>query len=487
MFSEAELVALDERAAVARVEILSRRSTEFARPVYDLNITGVDGQSEGRGAESWPVKSTEPRFGNMMLGDSFQTDELSRQFNPAGGKSVLKPLVAVVQTVGGRILSAEETVALVPRANVSGEAPAIGAVNTVAELQKDRFQNSSRVLIGAARSAASILQLAKGGVFYGRLIDGVRQVKAIADLEGKTCGLTEVHRFQGETEIAQKKMSGAQYEEHLEREITDKRKDIAAITGQTEVIPWYLVVPGGRHGEDTYEIGSAQWRVAERLPAVFIVASSYCVIKKSGHLDANGSRWIGQYMAMVQHKTQTLGEIWKPSHMLWACWRGRRIVVGLYLPVPPAQLRKVPKWLRLGLIEVPDRGFYAEDASGPLPITDVRIAGEHLIEIGVARDAAGVVKLRYADWTHHQGHGNVCDSNDFPTSARYEYLAGSGDFPEAKIPELIGRPFPLQNFLFPAAVDVGPAEATLGASATAKARARTPGSKLRRRPSPRLS
>lgn len=54
--------------------------------------------------------------------------------------------------------------------------------------------------------------------------------------------------------------------------------------------------------------------------------------------------------------------------------------------------------------------------------------------------------LWYADQTVHGGYGNLRDSDPTVASQVYEYREGSGQYPAASIPELVGRPYPLWNW-----------------------------------------
>ena len=92
-----------------------------------------------------------------------------------------------------------------------------------------------------------------------------------------------------------------------------------------------------------------------------------------------------------------------------------------------------------------DRGFRVTDSAGAVAISSVEIAADTIIKITLATTPTGDTKLWYGDKTTHNGNGNVFDSDPFVASENYVYTAGSGQYADENIPELVGKPYPLNN------------------------------------------
>ncbi|MGN3373196.1 hypothetical protein ACTFXC_15700, partial [Klebsiella pneumoniae] len=185
-------------AAAARDEI----NTRIARPVYDYNILITDGQSLSNGTEGWAALSKDIRatLNINMLGDSVRPkNENGSTFTPLNGAEI-RSARAVVQDLiappdGGNLMT-DEAVAALPRgANNFGETVDIGAMWMWREMQL-QFRGLATderkiVAVNCGVGGQIIERLSKGHSwgFYNRIISAVTQIKAIADAEGKTCGV----------------------------------------------------------------------------------------------------------------------------------------------------------------------------------------------------------------------------------------------------------------------------------------------------------
>ncbi|WP_227640271.1 hypothetical protein, partial [Klebsiella pneumoniae] len=185
-------------AAAARDEI----NTRIARPVYDYNILITDGQSLSNGTEGWAAlsKDIHATLNINMLGDSVRPkNENGSTFTPLNGAEI-RSARAVVQDLiappdGGNLMT-DEAVAALPRgANNFGETVDIGAMWMWREMQL-QFRGvvtdeRKIVAVNCGVGGQIIEHLSKGHSwgFYNRIISAVTQIKAIAETEGKTCGV----------------------------------------------------------------------------------------------------------------------------------------------------------------------------------------------------------------------------------------------------------------------------------------------------------
>lgn len=233
-------------AAAARDEI----NTRIARPVYDYNILITDGQSLSNGNEGWAALSKDIRatLNINMLGDSVRPkNENGSTFTPLNGAEI-RSARAVVQDLiappdGGNLMT-DEAVAALPRgANNFGETVDIGAMWMWREMQL-QFRGvvtdeRKIVAVNCGVGGQIIEHLSKGHSwgFYNRIISAVTQIKAIADAEGKTCGVVGFLYLGNEYNYDSTKGGAtdrAEYRALLRKLIDDVITDTTAITGQTE-------------------------------------------------------------------------------------------------------------------------------------------------------------------------------------------------------------------------------------------------------------
>ncbi|MCM5885539.1 hypothetical protein M4B80_26095, partial [Klebsiella pneumoniae] len=73
------------------------------------------------------------------------------------------------------------------------------------------------------------------------------------------------------------------------------------------------------------------------------------------------------------------------------------------------------------------------------------IVADTVVDITLGRETTGDVYLWYASQTGSNGNGNLFDSDTTVAVANYEFHEGTGQYPESNIPELVNRPYPLNN------------------------------------------
>ncbi|MDX7228708.1 hypothetical protein SJ297_28440, partial [Klebsiella pneumoniae] len=84
-----------------------------------------------------------------------------------------------------------------------------------------------------------------------------------------------------------------------------------------------------------------------------------------------------------------------------------------------------------------DKGYRATDANGALDVTAAEIVADTVVKLTFSRLVSGTIKIWYADKTSHNGNGCLKDSDPFLATENYVYTAGSGQYADENIPELV--------------------------------------------------
>jgi hypothetical protein len=226
---------------------------------------------------------------------------------------------------------------------------------------------------------------------------------------------------------------------------------VASVSGQTAPPAFFSYQTGGWYANASNSIAQAQLEFALATPGVFMVAPSYPVTEKNGHLDANGYRWLGAQFGKAMHRVLTLGQDFVPLHPLRATLAGRRLRIAFHVPAPPLVLGRPFAGHRF--VDPPDGGFALYDEAGGLALTDLALSGPDAIELTLARDPVGALRLHYADKTVG-GRGALRDSDAETAPDAYVYDPASGHYASANHPELNGRPYPLHNWCVAFAIPV---------------------------------
>ncbi|HBX1410932.1 TPA: hypothetical protein MHN43_30170, partial [Klebsiella pneumoniae] len=444
-------------AAAARDEI----NTRIARPVYDYNILITDGQSLSNGTEGWAALSKDIRatLNINMLGDSVRPkNENGSTFTPLNGAEI-RSARAVVQDLiappdGGNLMT-DEAVAALPRgANNFGETVDIGAMWMWREMQL-QFRGLATderkiVAVNCGVGGQIIERLSKGHSwgFYNRIISAVTQIKAIADAEGKTCGVVGFLYLGNEYNYDSTKGGAtdrAEYRALLRKLIDDVITDTTAITGQTELPLTVLYQTSGSWTRDStnMSIGEAQLDICAADANVMMASPAYAVTDKGGHLDANGYRWLGMQFGKVLHRAIDRRQNWRPLQPLSVTLSGTFLRADFLVWSPPLQFRSC--YVGSSPTTYAAKGFRVTDDAGDVPVTRVDIVADTVVDITLGRETTGDVYLWYASQTGSNGNGNLFDSDTTVAVANYEFHEGTGQYPESNIPELVNRPYPLNN------------------------------------------
>ncbi|WP_284302638.1 MULTISPECIES: hypothetical protein [Klebsiella] len=444
-------------AAAARDEI----NTRIARPVYDYNILITGGQSLSNGTEGWAAlsKDIHATLNINMLGDSVRPkNENGSTFTPLNGAEI-RSARAVVQDLiappdGGNLMT-DEAVAALPRgANNFGETVDIGAMWMWREMQL-QFRGvvtdeRKIVAVNCGVGGQIIEHLSKGHSwgFYNRIISAVTQIKAIAETEGKTCGVVGFLYLGNEYNYDSTKGGAtdrAEYRALLRKLIDDVITDTTAITGQTEPPLTVLYQTSGSWTRDStnMSIGEAQLDICAADANVMMASPAYAVTDKGGHLDANGYRWLGMQFGKVLHRAIDRRQNWRPLQPLSVTLSGTFLRADFLVWSPPLQFRSC--YVGSSPTTYAAKGFRVTDDAGDVPVTRVDIVADTVVDITLGRETTGDVYLWYASQTGSNGNGNLFDSDTTVAVANYEFHEGTGQYPESNIPELVNRPYPLNN------------------------------------------
>ena len=451
------LTAADAQNKAYSQSVSLRYNAEVQRLVSGLNHLIIYSQSLGTQQEGWPALSKTPVEGydNLMLGDSIRpTSRTNPEFIPLGG-ATLKPLRAVVQSGDGSTLLTDAQVAVLNQGAGNEGEGGVAIANGLRRLWLQRYgleRDPSRrfVLSSTGVNGRSIEQLSKGAVpeLYQRPLQAVQQVKAAADQLGVSYSLGAIIWIQGEWNYTKTNGSNdkALYKANLEKLYNDMVTDMAVgIAGQKSPPAIFLYQTGGifTRDDEYLSIGMAQWEFCQEHENAYLVTPAYPFPDKGGHLGPNGYRWMDMQFAKVMHRVLNQGEGWEPLGPIKIIIIGRVVYVFYHVPAPPLKFR--PTYKRNVATMYDDRGFRVTDNAGTVAITGVEIVADTIIKITLTRELVAGARLWYGDLTTHNGNGNVFDSDSFNSLDNFVYQAGTGQYDSENIPELVGKPYPLNN------------------------------------------
>jgi len=457
--SEFDLVAHDAQNKAYSQSVRDRYNADIQRLVSALNHLLMYSQSLGTQFQGWPALSKLPtdNYDNLMLGDSVRPkSRTAAEFVPVGG-AVLKPLRAVVQSDdGSTVLTDAQVAALDPNAGNEGEGGA-ALTNFLRKLwlQKNCLERDPArrfVVSSTGVHGRTIEELSKGAnpELYQRPLQAVTKVKAIADELSASYSIAAIIWIQGEYNYNGTRggvQTKDEYKKKMEVLFHDMTSEMAeGIAGQKSPPAVFMYQTGAGYTVDKYDlaIGMAQWEFCKENANAYLTTPTYPFPDKGGHLTSNGYRWMDMQFAKVMHRVLNEGQGWEPLGPIRIIRIGRAVYVLYHVPSPPLQFR--PSYVGRAPTMYADKGFRVTDSTGnAVPIESVEIAADTIIKITLAALPAGEAKLWYGDRTTHFGNGNVFDSDNFASLANYEYQAGSGQYADENIPELVGKPYPLNN------------------------------------------
>lgn len=431
-------------------------NTEVARPVWDYNHFLMYGQSLSTGQEGWPALSKVARHGNLMLGGATRpVSGSAAAFTPVGA-SILQPLISVVQS-GASVLTDAQVAALAAGDQALGEDPLVGMVN-FAKLQHNQrllvSNDTSRVFVASSAgvSGTTIEQLSAGASpnMFLRLVQAAEKVKSIATASGKSYGIVAVVFLQGEYNY-DVSFGGDTTKDGYKAKLSKLYDDIeaqvkTAISGQTEPPIFITYQTGAQFTRDDkgLAIGMAQLELSRERRNWYLASPAYPYTDKGGHMDSNGYRWLSKQFGKVWARVVEQGRSWKPLSPIVAQVRSDEVLVSFHVPSPPLAFDN--PYANSAAVSYPNKGFEVLVNGVSVGITSVQIVADTVVRIRLATSATGVVEIRYAGKTAHQGNGSLRDSDQTVADDVYTYAAGTGQYPAANIPSLVDKPYPLHNW-----------------------------------------
>lgn len=458
-YSTAQLKSLAQEARDYSSAIRRRRPANLRSLLLaEIMLHNIAGQSLSSGWEGWPSLSREQFYDLVMMGRSVQPQGQSSAFwLPMGDDPALQPMVSTVRGVTAQLLTPAQQAALSPGAVNCGETPLEGSNNHLRRAYLLRYGHGlagdpDHLWVAAADGvgARSIAQLSPGADpdLFQRYRDTVTLAQAQAVALGKTFAVGDQIIIQGEEDYS----LGTTYEAYrdgLKAYIQARRDYAASIDGQVGIVPVFIVQTGGRFVSDAQQlaIGRAQIAVAREMDGVFIVSSTSPYPDKNGHLSSNGYRWMGNQIGKVRARVHLDREGWMGTHVKRWEYRGRTLIGLFHAPVPPLQFaRPYTIWAVSNAYTSPSRGIYATDEQGEMTIDQVEIVEDVLVSARMSREPVGTLTVWLGKATPFVGATCIADSDTTPLHDVYEYTAGSGQYPQEDIPELVGLSYDACNF-----------------------------------------
>lgn len=449
-FSDADIKTLNAECLAASALAQRPVQTYLQRTTFFYNSIFSYGQSLSNGWEGWPRLSTAAVPGLYMIGDSPRPNhEDNPEFVPIGS-AVLNALTATVQ-VSGTLYNDAAVAAFIAGDNARGETIGDGAVRAfrLAQLQHfavdaDASRNYIYSACGSGGNSMGDLTYGATPHLFNRLIDAAELVKGIADAAVKTSGAAAVLWNQGEADY----IDGTEpdiYKAGLSQIIDDFHDQVqVGVFDASRPAAWFTCQTGAYYARDNLEIAQAQRELADERQDVYMVAPNYAATDKGDHLDSNGYRWLACQTAKVMHLVLNLGQNWLPLQERRVLKSRSSALIGFTVPVPPLQWR--PVYEASTPVIYDNKGFTAMDGAGALSVTSVAIVADCVVQLIFGREIVGDLTVVYANKTDFFGGGNLADSDPTVAPFTYEYLPGTGMYAEANIPELVGKPYPLNNF-----------------------------------------
>ena len=408
------------------------------------------GQSLMTGMEGWPALTTHSEVDNaFMIGDSVRPDSRrSQHYKPVG--NYVRPLTSTVQQVNdsSKLVSPEYVSKLKRGAINEGEEPIVGAVTAFSGFRISFFEYLFGMNAGV--SGSDILQISKGSGYYKRFTDAVKIFNSVSISEKREPVVSSIVFMQGEMNYMPTYKNAPQdYDRYLfalKKLHKNMLSDAVSITKQKDKPLFFMYQTGGSFSRDTNDlsVGMAQLDFSNKNDGVYMVGPTYQYPDKGGHLGPNGYRWFGVQIAKVMHQVIDKGVNWKPLQPLSVSLSNDKVVVRYSVPYPP--LKFTEAYVKYDPVMYDDKGFTLYDSNGRVDISSVEITAQDEITITPVHKITGPAKLFYADKTYHNGNGNVSDSDNTVSPYKYEYKGRSGQYPESNIKELVGKPYPLNNF-----------------------------------------
>lgn len=442
------------------MQLADLTATRLALPDRDINHVLAYGQSLSCGWDGWPILTRHPRHDTLMLGQSVHPARHDAETWQPIGALRLRPLIATLQNVQtGQLLDNTPSGQVVTAVGETVLETALNEWRGRALASGDATIGANRLLASSCgvggRSIESLMKDAAPNLFQ-RLRQCALSGQNAAHAIGQTYAITALLLLQGEANnLALDGASAAAltYKALLRRFCDDFLAEVEEITAQGTRAVIFTYQTGGAYASDGNDIPQAQLELALESPGIVMVAPVYPLPHtRSGHLDANGYRWLGAQFGKVMHRVLNTGQIFRPTHPIIARCQDTTITVAFAVPVPPLVWgHPIPSNPDA---TIQNRGFTARDELGDIPIVSVEIDAPATVRIQVARKPQGRALLAYAS-AATGGRGCLHDSDNDMSATRYHVTPPLSDGFQTPAPALEGKPYPLMNWCSAFTIKIG--------------------------------
>lgn len=394
---------------VAAIAALPRHGRSFA-PVDWWGLT-IAGQSNGA-SQSGSVLPTPPSLGNKRL-------------------------------VGSALVDLVET---------TNESCATGAVNHATDALLKRLSPLPQsiypqqwVVFNMSQGGAPFSDIKKGTSAYNSGLAAVQSRRNLAVAAGKTYAERALVFIHGESDSSAGRSQAAYYADLIQYK-NDWNTDVAAITGQTDRIPIFIVQVAIGDGFSTTSGPSlGMLQAAESDPDCFLVSAAYALtfIEDGLHATSHDQRGgNGERIGKAINRFYIDGK--NPNTVRPISWRlvdPRTIDVEFYVPVPPLVMDIDHVWPGdAGM------GFAVYDSTGPeIPVIGARVYGAsgRVVRITTGADVSLTDRITYALKKYTRGlTGGI-------GAGRHKGARGclrDSDLTASLYRDAKSRPYPLQNW-----------------------------------------
>jgi len=234
-----------------------------------------------------------------------------------------------------------------------------------------------------------------------------------------------------------------QYKAYLKQLITDLFADAKSVFGQDEN-PGFFMTQHGTNYLRKFEmfIQMALLETGIEDDRTTMVCSLYPVTNRGGHLDPNGQRWVGEYMAKVYNQVILKGEKWMPFQPKKITKTADALIIDFHVPQPPIIFNT---WT---VQSKANYGFSVRNNGTAFTISRVTITGPTQITVKCSTPFSGDVEIAYA--TYGVLYGNVCDSDTYRSLTNYKQLPvqlrPAWEPKDESGVIIYDKPYPLNNF-----------------------------------------
>lgn len=375
------------------------------------------GQSLATGNQSYPSLSVTNVAGNYMIGDQVWINYGNTIF------SNFNPLIAT--------LAKSDVSKPLSRNGGMAECPLVAAAN---HIQTKSVVSNKILATSAGTGGKSIEQLSKESKqsinYYLDYTKTITKASEISKNNGYKITCPAIIWMQGEYNYTADNTRGlisgqpnctdkSTYKNLLIQLKNNMQTDVMSAYSQTSKPLFITYQVGAQYTKGkTLEIGMAQLEMANENDDVFCAGPVYQMSDRGGHLDANGYRWYGEMIAKAYLQTINTGKKFQPLQPkeIARTTNPKEIKVKFLVPKLPLVLDI------LTVKKVTDYGFTVYNNDIRQIISSVTIDND-CVRLICSANLTGKVEIVYAGLnttsSYDNGHGNLRDSDDYPSIYNY--------------------------------------------------------------------